>query len=46
MKMTSLVVNTPEGYSGRIHNSSADFVFRYGADAQPNRAKTKHIGGA
>lgn len=26
MKMTSLIVNTPEGYSGLILNSAADFV--------------------
>lgn len=38
MKMTSLIVKTPEGYSGRILTSAADFVFRYDEDALPNMA--------
>jgi len=38
MKMTSLIVSTPEGHSGRILTSAADFIFRYDADALPNRA--------
>ncbi|MCP1499538.1 hypothetical protein J2Y86_004245 [Pseudomonas migulae] len=38
MKMTSLIVNTPEGYSGRVLTSAADFVFRYDAEAMHGEA--------
>jgi serine/threonine-protein kinase HipA len=37
MKMISLLVNTPEGHSGRVLTSTADFIFRY-EDALPDRA--------
>jgi hypothetical protein len=38
MKMTSLKVSTPEGYSGRIMASAADYIFRYHEDAFANTA--------
>lgn len=38
MKMTSLNVSTPEGKSGRVFTSAADFVFRYDVDAPPGSA--------
>lgn len=36
--MTSLGVGTPEGDSGRILTSAADFIFRYDERAQPETA--------
>lgn len=38
MKMTSLIVSTPEGHSGRVLTTAEDFIFRYEEDALPNRA--------
>jgi serine/threonine-protein kinase HipA len=38
MKMTSLFVSTPEGRSGRVFTSAADFIFRYDEDALPDMA--------
>jgi serine/threonine-protein kinase HipA len=38
MKMTSLNVSTPEGNSGRVFASAADFVFRYDDDARSESA--------
>jgi serine/threonine-protein kinase HipA len=38
MKMTSLKVSTPEGCSGRIMASAADYIFRYHEDAFANTA--------
>lgn len=35
MKMTSLMVSTPQGQSGAVLTSSADFIFRYDQDALP-----------
>ncbi|WP_416236022.1 type II toxin-antitoxin system HipA family toxin [Pseudomonas mandelii] len=36
--MASLSVSTPEGNSGRILTSAADFIFRYDEQAQPGAA--------
>jgi serine/threonine-protein kinase HipA len=38
MKMTSLKVSTPEGYSGRLFSDAEGFTFRYHEDALPEMA--------
>ncbi|KAB0490171.1 type II toxin-antitoxin system HipA family toxin [Pseudomonas vancouverensis] len=38
MKMASLKVTTPEGFSGRVLTSVDDFIFRYQEDASANVA--------
>lgn len=38
MKMASLKVSTPEGFSGRVLTSADDFIFRYQEDASVNVA--------
>ena len=38
MKLTSLVVSTPQGSSGHVLTSAADFIYRYDTGALPDRA--------